>query len=106
MKIQEYIRENGVSPFKTWFDSLNLPAAAKLTVALVLLELENTSNIKWLSGLGEYRIYWGPDYLIYLLQDGEELIILFGSGTKNVNKMVLKKPRSYWQSIRYGKRGA
>tara|TARA_B100000809_G_C15057360_1_gene501125 strand:- start:475 stop:795 length:321 start_codon:yes stop_codon:yes gene_type:complete len=106
MKIQEYIRENGVSPFKTWFDSLNSPAAAKVTVALVRLELENTSNIKWLSGLGEYRINWGPDYLIYLLQDGEELIILFGGGTKNVNKRILKKPRSYWQSIRYGKRGA
>ena len=106
MEIQEYIRENGVPPRKTWFDSLNSPAATKVTVALARLELGNTSNIKWLSGLGEYRIDWGPDYRIYLLQDGEELIILFGGGTKNVNKSILKKLRGYWQSIRYGKRGA
>jgi putative component of toxin-antitoxin plasmid stabilization module len=67
MKIQEYIRENGVSPFKTWFDSLNSPAAAKVTVALARLELGNTSNIKWLSGLGEYRIDGDPtiEFIFY-----------------------------------------
>ena len=105
MEIQEYIRENGVPPRKTWFDSLNSPAVAKVTAALARLELGNTSKSKWLSGLGEYRIDWGLDYQIYFLQDGEELII-FGGGTKNVNKSILKKLRGYWQSIRYGKRGA
>lgn len=106
MVIQEYIRENGVPPRTTWFDSLNSPAVAKVTAALARLELGTTSKFKWLSGLGENRIDWGPDYRIYFLQDGEELIILLSGGTKNVNKSILKKPRGYWQSIRYGKRGA
>ena len=65
-----------------WFDGLKAQAAAKVSVALARLELGNTSNIKWLSGLGEYRIDWGPGYRIYLVQDGDDLIVLLGGGTK------------------------
>jgi len=82
MRVQEYIREDGSIPFKKWLDSLNHQAAAKVSVALVRIELGNTSNIKWFSGLGEYRIDWGPGYRIYLMQDGDDLIVLFGGGTK------------------------
>jgi putative component of toxin-antitoxin plasmid stabilization module len=41
-------------------------AAAKVTVAISRLELGNFSNMKWLGGIGEYRINWGPGYCIYL----------------------------------------
>jgi putative addiction module killer protein len=46
------------------------------------LELGHTSAIKWFGGIGEYRIDWGPGYRIYLAQDGKQLIVLFGGGTK------------------------
>jgi putative addiction module killer protein len=82
MRVREYIREDGSIPFKKWFDSLNHQAAAKVSVALARIELGNTSNIKWFSGFGEYRIDWGPGYRIYLTQDGDDLIVLFGGGTK------------------------
>ena len=82
MRVTEYMRENGSIPFKQWFDKLNAQAAAKVTVALVRLEQGNTSNIKWFHGLGEYKIDWGPGYRIYLLQDGNDLIVLLGGGTK------------------------
>jgi putative addiction module killer protein len=42
----------------------------------------NTSNIKWFDGIGECVIDWGPGYRIYLAQDGQALIVLFGGGTK------------------------
>jgi putative addiction module killer protein len=38
--------------------------------------------VKWFDGIGEYRIDWGPGYRIYLAQDGADLIILYGGGTK------------------------
>jgi putative addiction module killer protein len=44
--------------------------------------LGNTSSIKWFDGMGEYVIDWGPGYRIYLVKDGEALIVLFGGGTK------------------------
>ncbi|MBT7913956.1 type II toxin-antitoxin system RelE/ParE family toxin [Candidatus Bathyarchaeota archaeon] len=82
MRVREYIQEDGSIPFKKWFNKLNHQAAAKVSVALVRMELGNTSNIKWFSGLGEYRIDRGPGYRIYLTQDGDDLIVLFGGGTK------------------------
>ena len=82
MRVHEYIREDGTNPYKRWFDSLDAQAAARIAVAKAKLELGNTSNIKWLEGIGEYKIDWGPGYRIYLAQDGKNLIVLFGGGTK------------------------
>jgi putative addiction module killer protein len=65
-----------------WFDNLNSAASGKVTTAQLRLASGNTSNIKWFSGIGEFRINWGPGYRIYLAQDGDALIILYVGGTK------------------------
>jgi putative component of toxin-antitoxin plasmid stabilization module len=53
LRIEEYVRADGSVPYRTWFDSLDGQAAAKVATAVV-----------------------------YLAKDGEELIILYGGGTK------------------------
>jgi putative component of toxin-antitoxin plasmid stabilization module len=63
IRVEEYIRPDGTNPYKTWFDSLDPQAAAKVVTATLRLELGNTSNVKWFSGIGEYVIDWGPGYL-------------------------------------------
>jgi len=81
--VQEYIREDGSCPFRSWFDGLDPQAAAKVATAIVRLELGSASNVKWIGGgLGEYRIDWGPGYRLYLAEKGDELVILFVGGTK------------------------
>lgn len=83
MIVEEYIREDGSNPFGSWFGDLYPQAAAKVATATLRLEMGNTSNVKWIGGgLGEYRIDWGPGYRLYLVQDGDALIILFVGGTK------------------------
>lgn len=83
MIVQEYIREDGSCPFRTWFDGLDPQSAAKVATATLRLEAGNSSNVKWIGGgLGEYRIDWGPGYRLYLAQDGEALVILLVGGTK------------------------
>ena len=82
INVEEYIREDASNPYKKWFDGLDAQAAAKVTTAKLRMSLGNTSSIKWFDGLGEYVIGWGPGYRIYLAQDGETLIVLFGGGTK------------------------
>jgi len=82
IRVEEYLREDGSSPYKKWFDSLDPQAAAKVTTAKLRLELGNTSSVKWFEGMGEYVIDWGPGYRIYLAKDGDALIVLFGGGTK------------------------
>ena len=79
---EEYVREDGSNPFRAWFDRLDSQAAAKVATAVMCLATGNTSNVKWFGGIGEYRIDWGPGYRIYLAQDGAQLIVLFGGGTK------------------------
>ncbi len=80
--VEEYLRADGSNPYKTWFDSLDAQAAAKVVTAKLRLELGNTSSVKWFAGIGEYVIDWGPGYRLYLARDGEALIILFGGSTK------------------------
>jgi putative addiction module killer protein len=82
IRVEEYIRPDGTSPYESWFVSLDPQAAAKIATAILRLELGNTSNVKWFAGIGEYVIDWGPGYRIYLAKDGNSLIVLFGGGTK------------------------
>ena len=104
MKLLEYIKEDGSSPYKKWFDALNAQAAAKVSVAKARIELGNTSSIKWFAGIGEYRIDWGPGYRIYLIQDGKELIILLGGGTKKRQKQDIKKAKILYKEYKTRKR--
>ena len=55
IRIQEYIREDGSNPYKSWFDGLDPQAAAKVAVATLRLEMGNTSNVKWFEGIGEAK---------------------------------------------------
>jgi putative addiction module killer protein len=80
--VQEHIREDGSSPFRSWFDNLDSQASAKVATAIVRSEVGNLSNVKWGGGLGEHRIDWGPGYRLYLARDGDDLVILFVGGTK------------------------
>ncbi len=53
IEVEEYLRFDGSSPYRMWFDSLDALAAAKVVTAKLRLELGNTSNVKWFSGIGE-----------------------------------------------------
>lgn len=106
MKVQEYMREDGSIPFQEWFDSLDTQAAAKVTVAKSRLELGNTSNVKWFEGIGEYKIDWGPGYRIYLTQEGEELIILFGGGTKKDQQSDIDRALELYQEYKMRNKSA
>ena len=94
IKVEEYLREDGSTPYKTWFDSLPAQAAAKVTVAKLRMELGNAASIKWFDGMGEYIIDWGPGYRIYLAKEADLLIILFGGGTKRGQQRDIDKAKA------------
>ncbi len=104
MEVQEYISKDGVNHYQKWFNSLDPIAAAKITVAKVRLELGNTSNIKWFSGIGEYIIDWGPGYRIYLAQEGKQLIILFGGGVKKKQQRDINNSKKLYQEYKQRKK--
>ena len=59
-----------------------------------VLELGNTSSVKWFEGIGEYIIDWGPGYRVYLAKDGDTLIILFGGGTKRGQQKDIERAKA------------
>ncbi len=81
--LEEYVAEDGTSPFKKWFDGLSATEAAIVTISLERLRHRNTSNVKTLGGgVSELRIDRGPGYRIYFGWDGPTLVILLAGGTK------------------------
>ncbi|MEB3310977.1 MAG: type II toxin-antitoxin system RelE/ParE family toxin [Snowella sp.] len=104
MRVQEYVRENGSNPYQKWFDSLDAQAAAKVAVARSRLELGNLSNVKWFKGVGEYKIDYGPGYRIYLVQEGRQLIILLGGGSKKHQQSDIQQALSLYQEYKKRKK--
>ncbi len=83
MRLLEYLDISGKSPFAIWFNRLDPMAAAKVTIGLSRIGQGNLSNTKSVGGgVQEYRINFGPGYRIYFGQDGDEVVILLGGGTK------------------------
>jgi putative addiction module killer protein len=96
LTVVEYVRGDGAVPYATWFDDLPAQAAAKVTIARARLEMGNTSPVKWIGAIGEYRIDWGPGYRIYLAREGEDIVILLGGGTKRRQQVDIERAKVFW----------
>ena len=90
--VVEYVREDGASPYRKWFNTLHAQAAAKVATATLRL--------------GEYRIDWGPGLRLYLAKDGETLIVLLGGGTKKAQQVDIERARASWAEYRARKAAA
>jgi putative addiction module killer protein len=106
MKVQEYLDEQERSPFRSWFDTLDVQAAAKVSTALTRLSLGNTSNTKSVgAGILELKIDFGKGFRIYFGKDGEQLVILLGGGTKQRQQNDIATAIQRWQNYRLRKKG-
>lgn len=103
IQVLEYVREDGSIPFKAWFDDLDAQAAAKVATATLRLEMGNTSNVKWIGTIGEYRIDWGSGYRLYLGRDGEALIILLAGGTKKRQQTDIERAKTLFAEYKMRK---
>jgi putative addiction module killer protein len=102
--VREFLDLHGSSPFAKWFADLDAAAAARVTTALLRLELGNLSNAKSVgTGVLEYRIDFGPGYRIYLGKDGDTLVILLGGGTKKRQSRDIAAARDRWKDYKQRK---
>lgn len=105
IKILEYVDRKGQSPFQIWFIQLKSPLAAKLSTVLYRMEQGNFSNIKSIGeNVFENKINIGPGYRIYFAQDGEDLIILLGAGSKKNQSKDILNAKSCWKDYKYRKK--
>ena len=99
--VREYLDRQGRSPYKAWFDRLNAQAAAKVATAVTRLALGNMLNVKGVgSGVFELRIDFGPGYRVYFSKDGDDLIILFGGGTKQRQQRDINAAVANWEDYK------
>lgn len=102
-KVVEYLKD-GFSPFAKWFLGLEAQAAAKVTVALYRLEQGNVSNVKSIGkGVSECKIEFGPGYRIYFGQEGDELVILLGGGSKKTQGKDIQTAHTLWAEYKLTK---
>jgi putative addiction module killer protein len=106
LTVVEYVREDGSNPYRSWFDGLDPHAAAKVTTATLWLEMGNTSRVKWIGAIGEYRIDGGLGYRVYLARDGNALIILFGGGTKRRRPADIRRAEALFAEYKARKAAA
>jgi putative addiction module killer protein len=104
-KVEEYLRENGTSPYEEWFMSLDSVAAAKITTVKLKMEQGNLSNVEWFRGIGEYKLDWGPGYRVYIGRDGDKLILLLCGGTKKRQSKDIEQALELWQEYKNRKAG-
>ena len=101
IEVLEYLDSVGRSPFASWFDSLDAPAAAKVNTAVTQLRGGNWSNVKGVGeGVHERRIDFGPGYRIYFGKDGEKMVILLAGGTKKRQDADIKEAKARWNDYK------
>jgi len=77
------IRET--SAYAAWFAALrDRSAKVRIDIRIRRLSLGNAGDIRPVGeGVSELRIHCGPGYRIYLIQQGDALIILLAGGDKS-----------------------
>jgi putative addiction module killer protein len=94
IKVEEYLTEEGKNHYREWFNGLSVEYASKVAAARARMMAGSTGNVKPIDGtLKEYRIDWGPGIRIYIVQNGDTLIVLLGGGTKSGQKADIKQAR-------------
>ncbi len=105
IRLREFFDDNENSPYRRWFDALDVAAATGVTVALERLAGGHRSSLKSVGeGVFECKIEFGPGYRIYFGYDGEELVILLGGGSKKRQSRDIAEAQAAWSSYKLRKK--
>lgn len=87
--------------FETWFSALrDKQGKARIEARLRRIELGNFGDIKPVgAGVSELRIDSGPGYRIYLMQRGQEIVILLAGGDKSSQSRDIELARQLAKQV-------
>ena len=100
--LQEYLTENGQSPFNEWLEGLrDLRARARVRTRLDRVSLGNLGDYASVGGgVFELRIFYGPGYRVYYSLEGDTVILLLFGGTKDTQQRDVKTAKAYLADYR------
>lgn len=98
MEIREYLKQDGVNPFRKWLDNLrDMKTKARIESRLTRVALGNFGDHKPIGhGVYELRLMFGPGYRIYYAKDGDNIILLLVGGDKSTQQNDIKQAQEYW----------
>ena len=81
--------------FDSWLKGLrDKRAAARINARLRRVPLGNLGDVAPVGdGVSEMRIFYGPGYRIYFVQEGQVLIVLLCGGDKSTQKKDIKRAK-------------
>ena len=81
--------------FTSWFDNLkDRRAKARIQARIDRLELGNFGDVAPVGdGVSELRIFYGPGYRVYFVQQGSIVVILLSGGDKSTQKTDIVKAK-------------
>ena len=102
--VNEYINENGDSPYAQWLDSLkDAKGKAAIISRVDRMELGNFGDSEPVGdGISELRIHFGPGYRVYYARDGKSVYLLLCGGNKSSQKKDIKLAKQYWSTHKKG----
>lgn len=102
-EIEEYIAEDGTSPFAEWLRGLkDARARARLLARLDRVSLGNLGDWKVLSdGVAELRDTHGPGYRVYFSFVGKTVVLLLAGSTKRDQGKAIRKAKAYLENYKW-----
>ena len=90
--------------FDAWLNGLrDVRAKALINARITRMQTGNLGDVKALGdGLHEARIFYGPGYRLYFIQDGKTLIVLLSGGDKGSQRRDIEKARALAAEWREG----
>lgn len=98
-EIEEYVTEDGRSPFGEWLGGLrDRRAQARILARLDRVQLGNLGDWKALSGgngVAELRDPYGPGYRVYFALVGKRLVLLLAGSTKQDQRKAIRQAEGF-----------
>src|SRR5690554_4414628 len=81
--------------FTKWFESLkDRKAKARIQARIDRVETGHFGDVSPVGeGISELRIFYGPGYRIYFVQQGSEIVILLNGGDKSSQKKDIARAK-------------
>lgn len=103
MRVKEYLRENGSSPYTQWLKGLD--GSLKYRVQARILKLKDDEHFGFSKRLAEnlYELKFkklGGGIRIYYGMDGDDLVILLCGGNKGSQERDIEQAIEYWNDYK------
>ena len=87
--------------YQKWYDKLkDRKAKALIDIRLARLKKGNFGDVSPVGeGVSELRIHFGAGYRIYLIKDGETLIILLSGGDKSTQQSDIVRAKQIAKEV-------